>query len=50
MLCVLAAVAFLLVTFGVAALGPVALLPLGLALLALHFVVPVGPALWRRDR
>lgn len=41
MLAILAAVAFLLCTFGLSALGPIALLPLGLALLALHLVVPV---------
>ena len=43
MLAILAAVAFLLVTFGVPQLGVIALLPLGLALLALHFVVPWAP-------
>lgn len=48
MFALLSAVAFLLVTFGVAQVGPVGLLPLGLALLALHFVVPVGPAWTRR--
>lgn len=49
MLAILAAVAFLLVTFGVTALGPIGLLPLGLALFALHFVVPAGPS-WLRRR
>lgn len=48
-LAILAVVCFLLVTFGVPALGPIGLLPLGLALLALHLVVPITP--WvRRDR
>lgn len=38
----------MLVTFGVQALGPIGLLPLGLALLALHLVVPVSVTGWRR--
>lgn len=48
MFAILAAVLFLVVTLGVPAIGPVGLLPLGLAFLALHFVVPVGPAWTRR--
>lgn len=46
MFAVLAAVAFLLAAFGVTQLGIVGVVALGLALLALHFVVPVTP--WRR--
>lgn len=41
MLAILAAVAFLLAAFGVTQLGIVNVLALGLALLALHLVVPV---------
>lgn len=44
----LAVVVFLLVAFGVGQLGTVILLPLGLALLALHLVVPFTP--WVRNR
>ncbi len=49
MFALLASVAFLLVAFGVATLGPISLLPLGLALFALHFIVPVGPVWARRE-
>ena len=49
MLAILAALCFLLVTFGVPALGVIALLPLGLAFLALHLVLPWAPwAPWTR--
>jgi hypothetical protein len=44
MLAILAALCFLLVTFGVPALGLIQLLPLGLAFLALALVVPWMPA------
>lgn len=46
MLALLAALCFLLLMF-MPALGPISLLALGLLLLALHFVVPVGVP-WRR--
>lgn len=45
MLAILAAVAFLLCAFGVTQLGTIGLLALGLALLALHLVLPWAP--WR---
>jgi hypothetical protein len=49
MLAILAAVAFLLTAFGVTQLGIVNIVALGLALLALHFVVPVTVP-WRTER
>lgn len=49
MLAILAAVAFLLAAFGVTQLGIVNVLALGLALLALHLVVPVTVP-WRTAR
>lgn len=46
MLALLAALAFLLITFGVPTVGVLPLLPLGLALLSLHLVWPWAP--WHR--
>lgn len=46
MLAILAALCFLLVTLGVPTVGILALLPLGLAFLALHLVLPWAP--WQR--
>lgn len=46
MFAIFAVVCFLLVTFGLPQLGVIALLPLGLAFLALHAVVPLVP--WHR--
>jgi hypothetical protein len=48
MFAILAAVLFLVVALGIPAVGAVGLLPLGLAALALHFVVPAGPFAYRR--
>lgn len=50
MLALIACIIFVLATFGVH-LGPVALVPLGLAFLAAHFIVgSVIPAIpWRRQ-
>lgn len=46
MFAILAIVCFLLAAFGLPQLGVVALLPLGLAFLGLHLVVPFTP--WNR--
>jgi hypothetical protein len=48
MLAILAAIVFVLCAVGFGTLGPVQLLPIGLALLALHFVWNFTP--WTRTR
>ncbi len=49
MLALVACILFVLATFGVA-LGKIALVPLGLAFLAAHFIIPtVAPLLRRRS-